>query len=193
MLCAFNNPLKIDAATLDLWCAILREVPTATLWLSAGPGDRPLEALRAAAARGVAGHRLVFAPRLADRSRHLTRQRLAALYLDTLPFGGATSAMDALLAGLPLLTCRGAQAYGRVGASFDAVLGLDELVADRPETYLATAVRLLRDGDALAILRARVIQGVERGPLYDAARFARALEAIFARLVAEAAARQRAL
>lgn len=180
VLCAFNNPLKIDAATLDAWCAILRAVPAATLWLSAGPGDRPLEALRAAAvARGVAGDRLVFAPRLADRAHHLARQRHAALYLDTFPFGGATSAMDALLAGLPVLTRRGPQAYGRIGASFATVLGVPELVAENTEAYVDIAVRLLREPDRLAGLRARVVREVAEGPLFDAARFARAIEEIY--------------
>lgn len=194
VLCAFNNPLKIDTATLDLWCAILRAVPAATLWLSAGPGDRPLEALRAAAAeRGVDARRLVFAPRLAARPRHLARQRLAALYLDTLPFGGATSAMDALLAGLPVLTCRGEQAYGRIGTSFNTVLGLPELIAADRDAYVEKAIRLLQEPDQLAALRARVAAEVEHGPLFDAACFARALEAIFDDLVGEALARQRPL
>lgn len=180
VLCAFNNPLKIDATVLDAWCSILRARPDARLWLSAGPGDRPLAALRAAAGeRGVAGDRLVFAPRLADRARHLARHRLAALYLDTFSFGGATSAMDALLAGLPVLTCRGAQAYGRIGASFASVLGLRELITSTPADYVATALELLREPDRLAALRVRLEHAVATGPLFDAARFTRALEAIF--------------
>lgn len=192
VLCAFNNPLKIDAPALDAWCAILRAVPAASLWLSAGPGNRQLEALRAAAAaRGVAGERIVFAGRVADRSRHLARQRLAALYLDSFAFGGATSAMDALLAGLPVLTCKGAQAYGRIGASFNGVLGLPELIAADARGYVETAVRLLRDPARLAGLRAHVVREVAQGPLFDAARFARALEDVYAEAFRRFAAARR--
>ncbi len=123
---------------------------------------------------------------MADRALHLARQRHAALYLDTFPFGGATSAMDALLAGVPVLTCRGSQAYGRIGASFDTVLGVPELIAPDPRSYVATALALLGDPGRLAALRERVAAAVAHGPLFDAARFARTLEEIFARLVAEA-------
>lgn len=186
VLCAFNNPLKIDRSALDAWCAILRALPEAVLWLSAGPGDRPLEALRAAAAaRGVAPDRLRFAPRIAERARHLGRHRLAALYLDTFAFGGATSAMDALLAGLPVLTCAGSQAYGRIGTSFARVLGLPELVAPDPAAYVARAVELVREPGALAALRARLERAVASGLLFDATRFTRALETLVAEALTE--------
>lgn len=180
VLCAFNNPLKIDAGVLDAWCAILRAVPDASLWLGPTPDGLPLEPLRAAAARrGVAAERLRFAERLADRAAHLARQHHALLYLDTFAFGGATSAMDALLAGLPVLTCRGDQAYGRIGASFATVLGLPELVAADPASYVHRAIELLRDPAQLATLRDRVAHAVANGPLFDATRFTRALEAVF--------------
>ncbi|MCS6779007.1 MAG: hypothetical protein NZ555_04820 [Geminicoccaceae bacterium] len=182
VLCAFNNPLKIDARVLDAWCAILRAVPDASLWLGPTPDGRPLEPLRAAAAcRGVAPDRLRFAERLADRAIHLARQRHALLYLDTFAFGGATSAMDALLAGVPVLTCRGGQAYGRIGASFATVLGLQQLIASDPAQYVRRAVELLADRAALASLRDRLAHAVAMGPLFDAVRFARALEAVFLR------------
>lgn len=180
VLCAFNNPLKIDAGVLDAWCAILRAVPDSWLWLSSGPDGRPLEQLRAAAARrGVAPERLRFAPRLADRAAHLARHRHALLYLDTFAFGGATSAMDALLADLPVLTCRSGQAYGRIGASFATVLGLPELVTADPARYVHRAIELLRDPARLANLRDRVAHAVATAPLFDAARFTRTLEAVF--------------
>ncbi|MCX8101311.1 MAG: hypothetical protein N3D77_08750 [Geminicoccaceae bacterium] len=182
VLCAFNNPLKIHARVLDAWCAILRAVPDASLWLGPTPDGRPLEPLRAAAAcRGVAPDRLRFAERLADRAIHLARQRHALLYLDTFAFGGATSAMDALLAGVPVLTCRGGQAYGRIGASFATVLGLQQLIASDPAQYVRRAVELLADRAALASLRDRLAHAVAMGPLFDAVRFARALEAVFLR------------
>jgi predicted O-linked N-acetylglucosamine transferase (SPINDLY family) len=49
----------------------------------------------------------VFADRL-NLDEHPARHRLADLFLDPLPFNAHTTASDALWAGLPLVTCRGA-------------------------------------------------------------------------------------
>ena len=177
VFCAFNNPLKIDHEAFAAWMAILRAVPGSTLWLS---GKQRLEGLdRAAVEHGIDPKRIAYAPFVGDRSVHLARQRLADLYLDSFTFGGATSSMDALLAGLPVLTRRGSRAFGRVGASFLHTLGLTELIAPDTSSYVERAIELVRSPDVLAALRREVALRVAHGPLFDAARFARDMEAAF--------------
>ena len=78
----------------------------------------------AAAARGIDPARLVFAPAPQPADAHLARHRLADLFLDTLPYNAHTTASDALWAGLPVLTCLGAQFDGRVAASLLETMGL---------------------------------------------------------------------
>lgn len=172
IFCAFNNPLKIEAEVFAAWMEILRRVPGSVLWLS---GKKEMEPnLRKAA--GEMASRLVFAPRLDDRKQHLGRQKHAALYLDAFTFNGATSAMDALLAGVPVLTRRGSQAYGRIGTGFMNVLGMPELICADTATYIERAVALANDDAKLTELKKRVAAGVASSPLFDASLFTIALE-----------------
>ena len=128
--------------------------------------------------RGVAPERLVFAPRLRV-DRHLARQKLADLFLDTLPINAHTTASDALWAGLPLVTCMGGSFAGRVAGSLLHAAGLPELVTTRLEDYEALARKLATNPGMLAELRARLAQLRTAAPLFDTGRFCRNLEAAY--------------
>ncbi|MGA7985187.1 MAG: hypothetical protein WCA01_08420, partial [Burkholderiales bacterium] len=131
-----------------------------------------------AQARGVAAARLVFAPRLPP-AEHLARQRLADLFLDTLPCNAHTTASDALWAGLPLLTCAGRAFAGRVAGSLLQSVGLPELIARSPEEYETLALDLARDQRLLSGLRARLAASRRSAPLFDTDRSCRNLESAF--------------
>jgi predicted O-linked N-acetylglucosamine transferase (SPINDLY family) len=130
----------------------------------------------AAAARGIDPARLVFALRLELDEDHLARHRLADLFLDTLPYNAHATASDALWAGLPLLTCRGASFAGRVAASLLQAADLPELVTSDLGAYEASALRLATDASLLRGFRQRLAQNRGTCPLFDADRFRRHIE-----------------
>src|SRR5262249_18809042 len=107
VFCSFNNAYKINPTIFDVWMRLLRAVPESVLWLSELNPIAQTNLRREAKAREVNPERLIFAPKLSDNSEHLSRQRLADLFLDTLPYNAHTTASDALWAGLPVLTCLG--------------------------------------------------------------------------------------
>ena len=181
VFCCFNGLHKITPAVFARWCALLRGVEGSLLWLLAGPEAAQANLRRHLAGAGLDPGRLVFAPRL-DQGRHLARHRLADLFLDTLPYGAHTGASDALWAGLPLVTCRGASFPGRVGASLLTACGLPELIAGSLEDYQALALALARDPARLAALRVRLAAGRAGAALFDCARFTRHLEAAYAEM-----------
>ena len=144
VFCCFNNNWKITPEVFDIWMRLLQQVDGSVLWLfednpSAGRNLRA-EALK----RGIAGERLVFAPRM-NLPEHLARHRLADLFLDTLPYNAHTTASDALWAGLPVLTRLGDTFAGRVAASLLGAAGLPELITSTPEAYEELALRLARE------------------------------------------------
>jgi predicted O-linked N-acetylglucosamine transferase (SPINDLY family) len=102
--------------------------------------------------------------------------RAADLFLDTFPCNAHTTASDALWAGLPLLSCAGDTFASRVAGSLLRAVGMDELVTGSLEDYEALGIRLARDRDALAALRARLAQQRGVAPLFDTPRFVRDLE-----------------
>jgi predicted O-linked N-acetylglucosamine transferase (SPINDLY family) len=111
--------------------------------------------------------------------QHLARQRLADLFLDTLPYNAHTTASDALRVGLPLVTCMGEAFAGRVAASLLTVMGAPELVTRSLADYEALSLKLARDPRALASIRTKLAESRNGSPLFDADRFTRYLESAY--------------
>ena len=182
VFCCFNAPWKLTPAMFDVWMRLLKAVPASVLWLLDDNATARRNLASAAVAQGVDPGRLIFAPRIPSAA-HLARHRLADLFLDTLPYNAHTTASDALWAGLPVLTCLGAQFDGRVAASLLETVGLPELVTRSMEEYEALALALARDPHRLGSLRARLEETVPTSPLYDTDGFRRSLEAAYRRMV----------
>jgi len=82
-----------------------------------------------------------------------------------------------------VLTCVGETFAGRVAASLLRATCLPELVTGTPEEYEALAMELATDPGKLARIRRRLADNRLAAPLFDARRFARHLEAAYARMV----------
>jgi predicted O-linked N-acetylglucosamine transferase (SPINDLY family) len=78
-------------------------------------------------------------------SEFLGALQSADLVLDTPWFSGGGTSLDAFALGVPVLTTRGAFARGRQTAGMAALMGIDGLVADDDEAYVAAALALLGD------------------------------------------------
>lgn len=172
---AFNAPYKITPAEWDVWMGLLAALPGSVLWLADPGATARANLAREAAARGVAPERLVWAERTLH-DEHLARHRLADLFLDTFAYNAHTTAVDALWAGLPILTLAGRSFAARIAGSLLHALGLPELVTTTREDYAALAQALAGDPQRLAGLRARLAEACRTGPQFDTRRYTRSLE-----------------
>jgi predicted O-linked N-acetylglucosamine transferase (SPINDLY family) len=186
VFCSFSNPYKIAPDMFGVWMNLLRIRPDSVLWLAQGTADAMRNLKREAEARGIAAQRLIFAPFAAARADHLARLGLADLALDTLPYGGHATALDALSAGVPVLTCKGTTFAGRVGASLLETLGLPELVAQSLAEYEGIAMALSADARALSALKAKLAGRRKTSALFDTVRYTRNLEAAYRAMLAQA-------
>ncbi|HEX5374054.1 MAG TPA: UDP-N-acetylglucosamine-peptide N-acetylglucosaminyltransferase [Aquabacterium sp.] len=177
VMCCFNQAYKFTPQVFEIWCHLLALVPDSVLWLLSdeqAQGNLRREALQ----RGVAPHRLVFAPQL-PQAQHLARLSLADLVLDTSPYNAHTTASDALWAGVPVLTCSGDTFASRVAGSLLHAVGLPELVTFSLPDYAQRAIELLTDPPRLLELRHRL--GCQRAlaPLFNVEAYTRHLEALY--------------
>jgi protein O-GlcNAc transferase len=175
---SFNNSYKITPLVFEVWMRLLRASEGSVLWLLQDNETAAANLKREAEIRGVEPRRLIFAPRV-NVAEHLARQRLADLFLDTLPCTAHTTASDALWVGLPVLTVLGTTFAGRVAASLLNAIGLPELVTSSLADYETVALSLARDPVALSRLKAKLGDNRHTHALFDTARFTRNLEKAF--------------
>jgi protein O-GlcNAc transferase len=176
VFCSFNQSYKIEPTVFDVWMRLLTAVDGSVLWLKDNDPVATANLRREAERRGVASERLVFAPSLPDVDDHLSRQRQADLFVDTLHYNAHTTAADALWAGLPVVTCLGGAFAGRVASSLLRAVGLPELVTQSLADYEALALSLAREPERLAATKTKLAENRGRQPLFDTARFARNIE-----------------
>jgi predicted O-linked N-acetylglucosamine transferase (SPINDLY family) len=179
VFCCFNDSYKITPAVFTIWMRLLSKVTHSVLWLREANAFAVANLRQEALLRGVAPERLVFAPRMKSVEEHLARQRLADLFLDTLPYNAHTTASDALWVGLPVLTCMGSVFPGRVAGSLLNAVGLPELVTHSLEEYEALAFKLATTPTLLVEIRAKLTKNRITHPLFDTDRFRRHLEAAY--------------
>ena len=183
VFCCFNAGYKIRPEFFAAWMRLLREVAGSVLWLARNNDIATANLRREASEAGIDPARLVFAERRPALADHLARHRLADLFLDTLPYNAQSTAMDALWAGLPVLTCAGRSYAGRIATSQLVNIGLPELVAEDLAAYERLAVALARDPQRLQQLKAKLETNRLTTPLFDTKRLCRELEAAYATMV----------
>ena len=178
VFCCFNYNYKITPDVFDIWMRLLGKVEGSVLWLLQDNELSSRNLRREAELRGVATERLVFAAR-ASLGEHLARQRLADLFLDTLPYNAHTTASDALWAGLPVMTRMGESFAARVAGSLLHTIGLPELVTHSAEDYEALALELATSPEKLATIKAKLLRHRDTYPLFDTERFCRHIESAY--------------
>jgi predicted O-linked N-acetylglucosamine transferase (SPINDLY family) len=173
-----NSYKKTNAEVFALWARVLRAVDRSRLLLLAQPGEPRARARDEFARAGVDPDRLEFVE-LQARRDYLAHYHRIDCCLDTFPAGGHTTSLDSFWMGVPVVALLGRTAVGRAGLCYARNLGLEELVAETPDQFVAIAVDLTRDLPRLARLRAELRGRMERSPLMDGPRFARNLESAY--------------
>lgn len=176
----FNRLAKVSEATLDAWCTLLRKLPRARLVLknSALQGEAEREEVAS-----WFGSRGVHRDRLSLRGSSSYADMLAEYHeidiaLDTFPYNGGLTTLDALWMGKPVVTLQGDSMIGRQSQAILCAIGLADLCARDVPGYIALADALARDRPALAKLSGGLRDRVMHSPITDAKGFTRALERI---------------
>lgn len=173
---SFNNSYKFSPVMFAIWMRLLRDIGDSVLWLPEGNTGARANLTREAAAQGVAMNRLIFARPVPAIEDHLARLSLADIFLDTFPYNSHSTAIDALSAGVPMVTMCGNSFASRVAASALGAAGLSQLVTSSPEEYERLALALATDRTQLRQLRDMMAARLPDSPLFDVTRFTRQLE-----------------
>jgi len=175
---SFNNPQKIDAATIALWARLVAAVPGARLTLKAPAfEDAAIRAdfARRFAAGGLPEDRIDFAGASSWQDQLLAIAGVD-IALDPLPYTGATTTIETLLMSVPMVTLAGDAYFRRHAVGMLGDVGLGDLVAGNAEEYGTAALALAGDPARRARLRRDLRPAMLAAPVCDTAGFTRDLE-----------------
>lgn len=163
------NGIKHGPQRDVLLVEILKKAPNACILLkpcySSNLDSRIAERITRAAEIAGVKNQLFIVPPLNDVSALLA---IADVQLDTYPYGGWTTNMEALYVGLPIVTQEGALARSRWGAHMLRALGVHEGIAADESEYIEWAVRFAQDSELRSIVKRR-IQEKAKSVLFDGA------------------------
>ncbi len=192
---------KILPEMQDTWTKILAAIPHARLlllpfnpnWSRTFPVKQFESSLsRVLRRHGLSSDRVSLAPSLPTRSDVKSVEALADIYLDTFPFSGSISVIDALELGLPTVVWEGETHRSRMASALLRELDLPELIATDQDSYIDQSVALACDNAFRDRLKTTIAERMARRPRFiDPGAYGRQLSILLERLVREHRAAQR--
>ena len=179
VFCCFNNSYKFNKRILESWSRVLLKVENSVLWLSENNEYFRDNIKTEFKNLGVDPNRIIFAQRVDSMADHLARYKLADLFLDTHPYNAHTTAIDALKAGVPVITYLGQAFPGRVAASLLNAVGLPQLIAMTISEYETIAVNLSLNVQKLLEIKKILVKNLACCPIFESSITTLQLEYVF--------------
>ncbi len=182
-LCA-QRGFKRHPDTMRLQLRILKEVPN-SYFLIKGTSDEEsnksfLQEL--AEQEGVDYSRLRFLPDVPSEAAHRANLGIADVVLDTYPYNGATTTLETLWMGIPLVTRVGEQFAARNSYTMMMNAGIAEGIARTDEDYVEWGVRLGKDAALRQQVAWKLRQSRQTSPLWNGKQFTREMEKAYAQM-----------
>ena len=171
---SFNNFAKLNQVVFETWAEILKSLPGSRLLVSTTQlGDETIRRRIADAflQLGIDAERLDLLPPR-PRNEFMAQYHLVDIALDSFPYQGVTTTVEALWMGVPVMMYAGETFISRQSVNVHAQLGLDDWMCSSREDYLTRVVNHARDTSALKRLRQELRNRIANSPIVDAAGFA---------------------
>ncbi|WP_448562113.1 O-linked N-acetylglucosamine transferase family protein [Trichothermofontia sp.] len=169
---------KWNLETLQLQLQIIREVPNSYFLIKGLAKETAIQEVfrDLAEAASVKPERLRFLPNAPTESIHRANLQIADVVLDTYPYNGATTTLETLWVGVPLVTRVGQQFQARNSYTMLMNAGIEEGIAWTAEEYVAWGIRYGKDADLRRLVRDKLRRSRQTAPLWHAAQFTREME-----------------
>ncbi len=157
---------------------IIKEVPNSYLLIKGVADEASSRTFfeRVAEEVGVGCDRLRFLPIVAAEEVHRANLGIADVILDTYPYNGATTTLETLWMGIPLVTRVGEQFAARNSYTMMMNVGVTEGIAWSDEEYLEWGVRLGKDEALRQKVAWKLKASRQTAPLWNAKQFTREME-----------------
>lgn len=164
--------------TVRLQMKIMKEVPN-SYFLIKGTADK--EAIKSffaqiAESEEVSIDRLRFLEEVPFEETHRANLGIADVVLDTYPYNGATTTLETLWMGIPLVTRVGEQFASRNSYTMMMNVGVTEGIAWTDEEYVEWGIRLGKDAALRQQIAWKLKASRQTSPLWNGKKFTREME-----------------
>lgn len=173
-----QSSYKRHPATVRCQMEIIKAVPNSYFLIKGITEENPVQDYfcQIAAEVGVSRDRLRFLSVVAKEEEHRANLSIADVVLDTYPYNGATTTMETLWMGIPLVTRMGNHFSSRNSYTMLVNAGIDTGIARTDAEYIEWGIRYgtdaaLRQQVAMALRRSR-----QTAPLWNAKAFTNEME-----------------
>ncbi|HEY9850033.1 MAG TPA: O-linked N-acetylglucosamine transferase, SPINDLY family protein [Leptolyngbyaceae cyanobacterium] len=169
---------KRNPEIVKLQMKILKEVPN-SYFLIKGTADRESIQnffIEIAESEGVNSDRLRFLPDVPFEEVHRANLSIADVVLDTYPYNGATTTLETLWMGIPLVTRVGEQFASRNSYTMMVNAGITEGIAWTDDEYVEWGVRLGKDVNLRQQVVWKLRSQKQTSPLWNGRQFTREME-----------------
>ena len=169
---------KRHPANIRLQMRIIKEVANSYLLIKGIGDENSVKQLfsQLAEEEGVDIERLKFLPRDLNEYIHRANLQIADIALDTYPYNGATTTLELLWMGIPLVTRVGEQFAARNSYTFLRNVGVEEGIAWTDEEYLEWGIRLGKDKALREEVAWKLKKSKQTAPLWNGKQFTLEME-----------------
>jgi predicted O-linked N-acetylglucosamine transferase (SPINDLY family) len=170
--------VKRNPATIRLQMQIIKAVPNSYLLIKGAGSEKLIKDLFISIAKeeGIDENRLRFLSGVANEEIHRANLQIADVVLDTYPYSGATTTLENLWMGIPVVTKVGQQWASRNSYTFMTYAGISEGIAYSDEEYIQWGIKLGMDEELRKKIAMQLQASRQTAPLWNARQFTKNVE-----------------
>ncbi|EKQ70762.1 putative O-linked N-acetylglucosamine transferase, SPINDLY family [Leptolyngbyaceae cyanobacterium JSC-12] len=175
---------KRHRETAKLQMRIIKNVPNSYFLIKGFADQNSIQAFfyQIAEEEGVNPEQLRFLPDAPSEAVHRANMMIADVVLDTFPYNGATTTLETLWMGVPLVTRVGEQFAARNSYTMLKNVGVEAGIAWTDEEYVEWGVRFGKDEALRQQVNWQLRQSRQTAPLWNGRQFAREMENAYAQM-----------
>ena len=172
---AFNNFNKLNKNTLILWSEILKNVPGSKIFFNnyTYEDSRVRNFLYLAFEKNNIKKNRILIENGGNREKILKDYNKIDILLDTYPYGGGTTSLEAAWMCVPILTISGANFVSRGATSVNQSLGMSDWNCTNGAEYLEKAIKFSNEVGSLEKLKSELIVKRMNNKIFDNVFYAR--------------------
>ena len=171
---SLNNFTKISDEVIDVWSKILKKIDNSNLILKSSNFCDPDIIINKFKFYGVESKVTIYDKiDYLKHEDHLNLYKKIDLCLDTFPYNGVTTTIEALWMNVPVLVLKGDNFLSRCGESIIINSKNNFLIANNTSEYISKTVFLSENLDKLNDIRQNLYDNILSSNLFDSNRFSK--------------------